>query len=990
MIRAVSLLGILLGHAAGGSGLLREACDGGRDCRLDSRSFPSRRGSKLAQAGGAIQPMTPPSEAQRDMEVKGCFEGGVQFKGRIIATHDRVASTIACQELCAKNPRCHFFTYRAQKAKSNCALKAGKRATKRKEGMAIVSGPASCYDTCYETGVDYSTKPLDDKPRTTDDAPGCQERCRQTPGCRVFAWDPHTRACTLYRGAAGRHNAANTHLVSGPSYCLEPPAQFCSRLGGLYNWESGVCCPAGCGQCGGAGCALSTFSKNATFGAATCCGWNIRAEGVFCKDKPAPPCISGYLKAGRLPGCSGPYELETEWQGESFLDEKLFDFYTGDDPTGGFTNYVNRSVAVSKELMYTTDDGRTIIRPDVKTIPFKSSRGRDSVSIASKQQFSEGLFVIDVNHSPSGCGAFPALWMHGPDGPATGEIDVIEGVNNLTMNHCGGHALESCSMSDTDQTLMTGIWAASERYVDGAKQPSRSCDDRHPHQPDNQGCPVMSDEENFGPAFNGAGGGHYVMELDPERHIRHWFFRRDEAPADLTEGVPNPDSWKRPTAYYPLKDNCPGFDHFRLQSVILNTALCGYWAEYEPLWTEQCLKTAGPDCKEFVRKNPHQLQEIYWDINHIRIYTRTKSPHTDDTCSVCVLHKPDTVLEGDVLLTVDEAATSDDCWRACHEDSQCGAFNFSPADGCELLTQVDDLQGANPDGTATAGINLCSPHRPECVIYEPDYDYETPLIREVSPPPSSLADCWVECMDEPQCEAFTFQELPSETLHTQGALPHTRRLGAANDSTLLVEEVRQWREEVKQWREEMRQWQSNHTVGGETTLAASDRQQNAASDLEERATALMMEERAVKIASGYLYGRKQPQQRADGGVDMDRRCLLKAGPTHRGGRSETDATFEIGGCVRRYKPNKGLTAGFKTCRTGKAGYELRGSPLQTVKGVASREECASLCAAENMSWAACSGVTYRYSSPQECVLMQGAVSKVFTPGSTSVSATWRC
>jgi len=51
------------------------------------------------------------------------------------------------------------------------------------------------------------------------------------------------------------------------------------------------------------------------------------------------------------------------------------------------------------------------------------------VRVESKKKYRGGLFLLDVNHMPTGCGTWPAYWMCGDHWPHNGEIDILEGVN---------------------------------------------------------------------------------------------------------------------------------------------------------------------------------------------------------------------------------------------------------------------------------------------------------------------------------------------------------------------------------------------------------------------------------------------------------------------------------------------------------------------------------------------------------------------------------
>jgi beta-glucanase (GH16 family) len=60
--------------------------------------------------------------------------------------------------------------------------------------------------------------------------------------------------------------------------------------------------------------------------------------------------------------------------------------------------------------------------------------GRPSVRITSNNAYTHGLFVLDVNHMPFGCGTWPAFWTVGPNWPSHGEIGMNE---PLFVRPCG-------------------------------------------------------------------------------------------------------------------------------------------------------------------------------------------------------------------------------------------------------------------------------------------------------------------------------------------------------------------------------------------------------------------------------------------------------------------------------------------------------------------------------------------------------------------------
>lgn len=53
--------------------------------------------------------------------------------------------------------------------------------------------------------------------------------------------------------------------------------------------------------------------------------------------------------------------------------------------------------------------------------------GRPSVRVHSKKLYNHGLFILDLNHMPVGCGAWPAWWTLGESAewPRAGEIGKV-------------------------------------------------------------------------------------------------------------------------------------------------------------------------------------------------------------------------------------------------------------------------------------------------------------------------------------------------------------------------------------------------------------------------------------------------------------------------------------------------------------------------------------------------------------------------------------
>lgn len=142
---------------------------------------------------------------------------------------------------------------------------------------------------------------------------------------------------------------------------------------------------------------------------------------------------------------------------------------------------------------------------------------RNSVRIQTQFTFTGGLVIMDSVHMPTGCGTWPAFWTDGPEWPVTGEIDIVEGVNNYTNNQATVHTGAGCNLPTTN-TATLGI---SGSIVGGTNCAAL--------QTGNQGCGVRASQTNsFGVPFNSAGGGVFasalsaILHSDASAYLSHW------------------------------------------------------------------------------------------------------------------------------------------------------------------------------------------------------------------------------------------------------------------------------------------------------------------------------------------------------------------------------------------------------------------------------------------------------------------------------------
>ncbi|KAI8816132.1 concanavalin A-like lectin/glucanase domain-containing protein [Fimicolochytrium jonesii] len=291
------------------------------------------------------------------------------------------------------------------------------------------------------------------------------------------------------------------------------------------------------------------------------------------------------------------FRLVDSFSGPGFFDN--FDFFTADDPTHGYVDYVDRGTAQSQGLIQATGQ-QAFIRPDSTNVA--SGRGRKSVRLQSKKTYNQGsLIIADVAHMPVGCGTWPAFWTVGPNWPNSGEIDIIEGVNTQTQNLLTLHTSAGCTMAGVGRDQ----WAVAD---------SLNCDVNAPGQFANQGCASRdSNTKSYGTDFNNNGGGVYATLWDASG-IKIYLFFNDIVPADVRNGNPNPAGWGRPTAVFPFGNNCPA-SHFANHQIVINTAFCGDWAG-AVFGQNGC----PGNCVDFVRNNPGAFRDAYWAFKSVKVY----------------------------------------------------------------------------------------------------------------------------------------------------------------------------------------------------------------------------------------------------------------------------------------------------------------------------------------------------------------------------------
>ncbi|KAI0338722.1 glycoside hydrolase family 16 protein [Trametopsis cervina] len=295
--------------------------------------------------------------------------------------------------------------------------------------------------------------------------------------------------------------------------------------------------------------------------------------------------------------------IEDTYQGKTFFDTMSFFFDI--DPTHGKVNYTTREDAFALGLAWVDDNGTVFMKGDDTTV-LPDGVNRNSVRISTNKTYNSGLFILDLNRVPWGCGVWPAWWTVGAaKWPFLGEIDIIEGVHDNEHNQVTWHTGPNCTLTPPPAVNFTGTWIANQ-----STGLPNLCDGTLPGNP---GCAVLeASRASYGPTFDAAGGGTFAMQWDAQG-IRVWSFYRALVPLDVQAGEPRPETWGTPTAWL-SPDGCNIFENFINHTIVFDITFCGDWAG-NSYATSGCPGT----CEERLM-DPANFVNASWSINYMKVY----------------------------------------------------------------------------------------------------------------------------------------------------------------------------------------------------------------------------------------------------------------------------------------------------------------------------------------------------------------------------------
>jgi len=166
-------------------------------------------------------------------------------------------------------------------------------------------------------------------------------------------------------------------------------------------------------------------------------------------------------------------------------------------------DFQSASDAWNNGLVSIDSNGHAIMKVDTTQ---HVSGGRKAIRIHGNLVWTGGMVLMDAHHMPTGCGTWPAWWQNGPNWPAGGEIDILEGINGFTQNQVSLHTNPGCNMPwDMNNNQLSTLTTGGYNSYDCSSTDTS-----------NQGCGSrdQTNDNSYGSGFNNVDGGVYASQCD--------------------------------------------------------------------------------------------------------------------------------------------------------------------------------------------------------------------------------------------------------------------------------------------------------------------------------------------------------------------------------------------------------------------------------------------------------------------------------------------
>ena len=191
-------------------------------------------------------------------------------------------------------------------------------------------------------------------------------------------------------------------------------------------------------------------------------------------------------------------------------------------------------------------------------------------------------------------------WSFGPNWPNSGEIDIIEGANDQSVNYMTLHTSADCAIQNAGNALLPAFSQDCNVAVDG-----------------NQGCSFHDTSSSFyGTGLNNAGGAVFAMEWTSDG-VSIWRWAHGASPGDVLGNSPSPSNWGSPSAQW-SGSGCDWDSHFSSNNLVFDTTFCGDWAGNT--FGSCSAANNGQSCQAFVQNNPSAFANAFWSVNALKVY----------------------------------------------------------------------------------------------------------------------------------------------------------------------------------------------------------------------------------------------------------------------------------------------------------------------------------------------------------------------------------
>ncbi|PWN38464.1 uncharacterized protein FA14DRAFT_153783 [Meira miltonrushii] len=269
---------------------------------------------------------------------------------------------------------------------------------------------------------------------------------------------------------------------------------------------------------------------------------------------------------------------------------------------------------------------------------------RNSVKLQSNYLYGDGLYVLDLNHYPSGCGVWPAFWTMTANASSSQEIDIIQSVNDLREG--------PIIALHTDQQCQAGWIPGSMTGTFGEQMNCRQqnvnvsgCVGYYEsliHEPANihggtseiSARRSLSKKAQQGSTFGQTGRTVIVMQRDIQNSngISAWAFNETGVPVNLNytlslagngNGQTNKslaistDNWPSPNVLFSLpQSSCK--EQWERHFLVINIGLCGGWAN--TTYTSSGCAAQFDTCADQVASQVASFDNAFFSINSITVF----------------------------------------------------------------------------------------------------------------------------------------------------------------------------------------------------------------------------------------------------------------------------------------------------------------------------------------------------------------------------------